>query len=266
MESLFAKADAVAGQKRKRSKLKSSNANDDPHNTRHDHTLHSVQSHTKTPKSLASIPISKDVEVPTYTPTQIPSKKLRAKLHSQQTLSAQYGSHTEATQSLLELAAESAGGIQTTSPLEKTWRISQDEIASSIGSEAAKGRRELDLDGVRRMRWTRNGRHLVFIHGKGGTNVSSVDWLTGRVNGEVNLAVVNAAKTDTARDVCFLQDQSFWAVAQRRNVFVYDRDGVEIHKLGKIVDPVRLEFLPWHWLLVAVVSCSWIMHWFLANI
>jgi U3 small nucleolar RNA-associated protein 7 len=43
--------------------------------------------------------------------------------------------------------------------------------------------------------------------------------------------------TGGARDVTFLQDQSFFAVAQKRNVYVYDKDGVEVHKLGNVVDP-----------------------------
>ncbi|TFK19018.1 WD repeat-containing protein 46 [Coprinopsis marcescibilis] len=287
MDSLFAKADAIQprsslNHKRKRSfssakdtkiqkgKGKQQNEDDDdPHKTRHDHTLHTVMSHTGVPKSLAKIPSSSKDAIPKYTPTQVPNKKLRTALHTQHTLSAQYASHTSDTQDLLALAAEDAGAIQLESPLERTWRISQDEIAKTVGAEAAKGRRELVFPsgGVKRMRWTRNGRHLVFISGKGGSTVSSVDWLNGNVNAQVELAGVGnggssgmGGKGDGARDVCFLQDQSFWAVAQRRNVFMYDKDGVEVHKLGKIVDPMRLEFLPWHWLLVAVTNTSHLIY------
>ncbi|TEB22428.1 hypothetical protein FA13DRAFT_1766474 [Coprinellus micaceus] len=173
----------------------------------------------------------------------------------------------ETQQNLLALAADDAGGIQVDGPLEKTWRISQVEIQSSVGGEAAKGRRDLTFragEGARRMRWTRNGRHLVFISGKGGTKVSSVDWMGGQVNSEVDLlagsnfsgAGGNGGGGEAARDVTFLQDQSFFAVAQKRNVFVYDRDGVEVHRLKNIVDPLRLEFLPWHWLLVATLALT----------
>jgi len=52
----------------------------------------------------------------------------------------------------------------------------------------------------------------------------------------------------------FLQDQSFFAVAQKKYVFIYDRDGVEIHRLKAHIEPTRLEFLPYHWLLATVVS------------
>ena len=52
----------------------------------------------------------------------------------------------------------------------------------------------------------------------------------------------------------FLQDQSFFAVAQKKYVFIYDRNGVELHRLKSHVEPTRLEFLPYHWLLASVVS------------
>ena len=52
----------------------------------------------------------------------------------------------------------------------------------------------------------------------------------------------------------FLQDQSYYAVAQKKYVFIYDRDGVELHCLKAHVEPTRLEFLPYHWLLASIVS------------
>ncbi|KAF6743398.1 WD repeat-containing protein 46 [Ephemerocybe angulata] len=163
----------------------------------------------------------------------IANKKLRSQLVHQHALNSNLSKNAlETQQNLLSLAADDAGSIQVTGPLEKTWRVSQDEIVASVGGEAAKGRRELTFgpgQGAKRMKWSQNGRHLVFISGKG-------------------------RNQKAARDVTFLQDQSFFAVAQKRNVFVYDRDGVEVHRLNNIIDPLRLDFLPWHWLLVAVTN------------
>ena len=35
---------------------------------------------------------------------------------------------------------------------------------------------------------------------------------------------------------------------------MYDQNGVELHKLSNHIEPTRLEFLPFHWLLASVVS------------
>ena len=281
MDALIARADAIkplselkepkrrnTGKEKERDTSKSKGKSKEDKNS--DYTLQSISSHTSVPKSLAVLPASDPSSsknaIPKY--NHIANKKLRTQLVHQHVLNSNLSQTAlETQQNLLQLAADDAGSIQITDPLEKTWRISQAEIQSSVGVEAAKGRRELTFgpgQGARRIKWTRNGRHMVFISGKGGTKVSSIDWLGGKVHSEVDLtagsnlsgAGGNGGGGEGARDVTFLQDQSFYAVAQKRNVFVYDKDGVEVHRLGNIVDPLRLEFLPWHWLLVAIVGIS----------
>jgi hypothetical protein len=44
---------------------------------------------------------------------------------------------------------------------------------------------------------------------------------------------------------------SLWP--RKKYVFIYDRDGVELHCLKSHMEPTRLEFLPYHWLLASVV-------------
>ncbi|KAJ2912900.1 hypothetical protein MD484_g7514, partial [Candolleomyces efflorescens] len=237
-----------------------------------DYTLQSISSRASIPKSLTTLPSdpssSKDADATAKKTkyTHIANKKLRDQLVHQDNLNSALSQTALDTQEgLLALAADDAGAIQLTDPLEKTWRLSQDQIQASVGGEAARGRRELVFgpgEGAKRMKWTRNGRHLVFVHGKGGSRVSSVDWLGGKVNCEVDLlagsnfsgAGGSGAGGEGARDVTFLQDQSFFAVAQKRNVYVYDKDGVEVHRLNNIVDPLRVDFLPWHWLLVSITN------------
>ena len=51
----------------------------------------------------------------------------------------------------------------------------------------------------------------------------------------------------------FLHDHSHYAVAQKKYVFIYDRDGVELHRLKSHLEPTQLEFLPYHWLLASIV-------------
>ncbi|KAE9387694.1 hypothetical protein BT96DRAFT_968198 [Gymnopus androsaceus JB14] len=121
------------------------------------------------------------------------------------------------------LPLEDAGLIQTEGQLERTWRLSQNDIVKQAGGEAARGRIEMKLDGgPYTIRYTKNGRHMA-IAGRTG-RVASFDTLTGAVHSELQLG-------ETCRDVVFLQDHSFYAVAQQKYAFIYDRDGVEIHKL-----------------------------------
>ncbi len=43
-------------------------------------------------------------------------------------------------------------------------------------------------------------------------------------------------------------------------MFIYDQNGVELHKLTNHVEPTRLEFLPYHWLLASIVSVEYILN------
>ena len=110
-----------------------------------------------------------------------------------------------------------------------------------------------------------NGHRHIALVGKTG-HVATFDWQAGTLHAELQLR-------ETCRDITlvppfasrwiicdpcsrFLQDHSHFAVAQKKYVFIYDRDGVELHKLKSHIEPTRLEFLPYHWLLVSVVRLS----------
>lgn len=47
-----------------------------------------------------------------------------------------------------------------------------------------------------------------------------------------------------------------FAVAQKKAVYIYARDGVEIHHLKKHQEPTHLEFLPYHFLLASVSTAG----------
>lgn len=57
---------------------------------------------------------------------------------------------------------------------------------------------------------------------------------------------------ETVRDVTFLHNETFWAAAQKKYVYVYDKRGLEVHCLRDHTDTLALDFLPHHFLLTSV--------------
>jgi hypothetical protein len=151
MDSLFAKAKALDGQKRGRSsKASSSKTKQD------DRTAASVAHRTALPKSLKDGP-----NVPEHKSDygHIANKKLRTTLHRQSAQSARAKALVEDAELLKQ---GDSGLMQVEDELERTWRVTQADIADGAGSEAAKGRREWRLDGgPYRCRYTRNGRSVA---------------------------------------------------------------------------------------------------------
>ncbi|KAI0759405.1 BING4CT-domain-containing protein [Trametes elegans] len=243
MDSLIAKADAIRPvSKRRKTEKHDTRPKAGPSKSKSkedaDPTASSLSQHTALPRSLRpSSPPPEEAKKYTH----IHNKKLRTQLTRQST-------HNARAKRLLHdaelLLTEEQGLMEVEGELEKTWRVGQDEIATAAGQQAAQGRQEWKMEGgPYRTRYTRNGRHIAVV-GKTG-HVATFDWQTGTLHAELQLR-------ETCRDITFLQDHSHFAVAQKQYVFIYDRDGVELHKLKSHIEPTRLEFLPYHWLLVSV--------------
>lgn len=197
----------------------------------------------------------------------IANKKLRTTLRQQ-------SANAERSKTLLKdaelLLPNEAGQMEVEGDLDKTWRISQDDIIKAASVEAARGRKEFQLDGgPYRAKYTRNGRHMAVVGKKG--HVSTFDWHAGTIHSELQLRetcrdityVLSSFSDEVFTSFSFLQDHSHYAVAQEKYVFIYDRDGVELHRLKAHVEPTRLEFLPFHWLLATVVcELPYITSWY----
>jgi len=156
MDSLIAKADAIQPLHKKRKSLHSKSnrsAGKAKAASNSDFTLNTVVKHTSIPKSLQdSSPLPENVA--SY--KHIANKKLRTQLNRQSAQSARSQALVEDADMLL---LDEAGGLQVENEMDRTWRVGQKDILESAGQEAARGRREYNLDGgPYRSRYTRNGR------------------------------------------------------------------------------------------------------------
>lgn len=80
-------------------------------------------------------------------------------------------------------------------------------------------------------------------------HVGTFDWHSGRLHTEIQLK-------ETCRAIRWLHDESFFAVAQKQYVYIYDKSGLEVHQLRNHLEVTQMEFLPYHFLLATVVSAE----------
>ncbi|EGS23527.1 uncharacterized protein CTHT_0002210 [Thermochaetoides thermophila DSM 1495] len=146
------------------------------------------------------------------------------------------------------LLENQTGFLEPEGELERTYKVRQDEIVKEVAVEVAQKKFELKLTelGPYTCEYSRNGRDLILAGRKG--HVATMDWREGKLGCELQLG-------ETVRDARFLHNNQFFAVAQKKYVYIYDHNGVEIHCLRKHVEVSHMEFLPYHFLL-ATLSIS----------
>ncbi|OCK91987.1 BING4CT-domain-containing protein [Cenococcum geophilum 1.58] len=177
----------------------------------------------------------------------VKDKKLRYNLKS---LENKYRDATLQAKNAEILLEHSSGFLEPENALERTYKVRQDEIRADVAVETAKNGFELKLEGLGPYdvcEYTRNGRELLIAGRKG--HVATMDWRDGKLGCELHLA-------ETIRDAKWLHNNQSFAVAQKKNVFIYAKDGVEIHRLGKHVEVTHMEFLPYHFLLSTVSTAG----------
>eukprot|EP00834_Sanchytrium_tribonematis_P007274 NODE_636_length_5161_cov_0.504544.p1 type:complete len:477 gc:universal NODE_636_length_5161_cov_0.504544:4977-3547(-) len=151
----------------------------------------------------------------------------------------------EVDNELFEKLYKQESGFLQADEGEQTYNISQNELKSHLDDSTIDKLINLKLEyAPYRLRYSRNGSHVI-IGGSLG-QVATMDWRNGKVYSDIIL-------DDQVRDVTYLQNHLFYAVAQNRYVYMYDQNGAELHSLEHHTDPTRLEYLPYHYLLA---SCS----------
>lgn len=178
----------------------------------------------------------------------IKDKKLRANLRA---LEDRYKDATLKAKDAEILLENSSGLLEPEGELERTYKVRQADIQSDVGVETAKKGFELRLDGLGPYThdYTRNGKDLLLAGRKG--HVATMDWRSGKLGCELQFG-------ETVRDAKWLHNNQYFAVAQKRNVYIYDHRGVEIHNLDQHVEVTNMEFLPYHFLLATIGNAGWL--------
>lgn len=180
----------------------------------------------------------------------IKDKKLRSEIRRQEQKRKDAVLKAHDAEILLE---NQSGFLEPETELERTYKVRQEDIRSDVAVETAKKGFELKLTdlGPYVTDYTRNGRELLLAGRKG--HVATMDWRSGKLGCELQLG-------ETVRDAKWLHNNQSFAVAQKKYVYIYDQQGIEIHKLQKHIDVTHLEYLPYHFLLASVGNAGYLKY------
>ncbi|KAJ1608078.1 WD40 protein (part of U3 processesome) [Cryptosporidium canis] len=171
-------------------------------------------------------------------------KKLKRKLTLQQQI---FHTASERLASSEILLPETTGFLETEG-LEKSFSITQNQLGENISIGANNKRFSLDLSyGPYSISYSRNGNQLLMGGRKGHISMLDVS------NGAPNILMELPLEDEQINDVQFLHDHTLFAVAQKKYIYIYDREGIEIHCIrDHVMSTYKLDFLPYHFLLCSV--------------
>ncbi|KAK7553677.1 WD40-repeat-containing domain protein [Phyllosticta paracitricarpa] len=189
-------------------------------------------------------------EGPKVKSRDIKDKKLRAEVRRQEQKRKDAALKAHDAEILLE---NQSGFLEAEGDLERTYKVKQGDIKQDVAVETAKKGFELRLTdlGPYACDYTRNGRDLLLAGRKG--HIATMDWRDGKLGCELQLG-------ETVRDAKWLHNNQYFAAAQKKYVYIYDAQGIEIHKLQKHIDVTHLEFLPYHFLLASVGHAGYLKY------
>ncbi|MCJ1388425.1 Small subunit (SSU) processome component [Xylographa bjoerkii] len=180
----------------------------------------------------------------------VKDRKLRSNLKS---LEDKYKDATLKAKDAEILLENESGYLEPEGELERTYKVRQDQLRQDVAVETAKKGFELKLEGLGPYTadYTRNGRGLLLAGRKG--HVATMDWRAGGLGCELQLQ-------ETVRDAKWLHNDQYFAVAQKKYVYIYDQAGVELHCLKQHIEVMNMQFLPYHFLLATVGNAGYLKY------
>lgn len=150
------------------------------------------------------------------------------------------------------LLTEEAGFLEAEG-MEKTYKFRQQDIAKAVDTQTANKKFDFKLNefGPYTLDFSRTGRDLLIGGRKG--HVALMDWRKGVLGCELHLG-------ETVFDVKWLHNNQYFAAAQKKYSFIYNQDGIEVHRLKHLVEMTHLDFLPYHFLLAASGKQGWLKY------
>ncbi|KAI5799842.1 NUC141 domain-containing protein [Geopyxis carbonaria] len=144
------------------------------------------------------------------------------------------------------------GFIEAEGELERTWKLDQASLKNAVDVATAQKGFSLDLAfGPYMADYTRDGKNMLIAGRKG--HVAGFEWREGKLASEIQL-------NETVRDIKWLHNDHFYAVAQKKYVYIYDSQGVEVHCLKKHIEVTHMEFLPYHFLLATIGNAGYLKY------
>ena len=126
---------------------------------------------------------------------------------------------------------------------EKTLKVSQNYLKENMPKYNKNNIFDLNLNyGPYYIDYSFNGSHLLLAGEKG--HISVLNWREKELVTEFKV-------NEKVRSAKFLQNETMIAVAQKNKLYIYDKQGIELHSLDYQPRPKFLEYLPYHFLMVS---------------